>query len=54
MLKRFVDLSPVAINPLVYDFDCVMTDNLLPSFQDGTKVIFTNRSDVIAINRMNE
>jgi len=35
---KFVDL-------IVYDFDGVMTDNRVLTFQDGTEAIFVNRAD---------
>lgn len=54
LMKRFVDLSPVAIDLIVYDFDGVMTDNRVLILQDGTEAVFANRSDGLAINRMNE
>ena len=35
----------IAIDLLVYDFDGVMTDNLVLVFQDGAEAVFVNRAD---------
>jgi len=54
LTERFVDLSPDAIDLIVYDFDGVMTDNRVLTLQDGTEAVFANRSDGFAVRRMNE
>ncbi|MCX5831423.1 MAG: HAD hydrolase family protein [Deltaproteobacteria bacterium] len=53
-MKRFVDLTPAAIDLIVYDFDGVMTDNRVLVLQNGTEAVFANRSDGLAISRMKE
>ena len=49
-MKRFVNLLPAAIDLIVYDFDGVMTDNRVLTFQDGTEAVFANRSDGLAVS----
>lgn len=53
-MKRFVNLMPAAIDLIVYDFDGVMTDNRVLTFQDGTEAVFANRADGLAINMIKE
>lgn len=54
LMKRFVDLSPVAIDLIVYDFDGVMTDNRVLTLQDGTEAVFVNRADGLAVNMIKD
>lgn len=54
LIKRGVNLMTSTINLIVYDFDGVMTDNRVLTFQDGTEAIFANRSDGLAINMIKE
>ena len=54
LLKRFVNLTPSAIDLIVYDFDGVMTDNRVLTLQDGTEAVFANRADSLAINMIKE
>ena len=42
------------IDLIVYDFDGVMTDNRVLTFQDGTEAVFANRADGLAINMIKE
>ena len=42
------------IHLIVYDFDGVMTDNRVLTFQDGTEVVWANRSDGLGINMIKE
>jgi YrbI family 3-deoxy-D-manno-octulosonate 8-phosphate phosphatase len=54
LIKQFVNLSPAAIDLIVYDFDGVMTDNRVLILQDGTEAVFVNRSDGWAISMLRE
>jgi len=54
LMKSFVDLSPTAIDLIVYDFDGVMTDNRVLTLQDGTEAVFVNRSDGWAVSMLRE
>jgi len=54
LMKRFVNLTPAAIDLIVYDFDGVMTDNRVLTLQDGTEAVFVNRADGLAINMIKE
>ena len=42
------------IDLIVYDFDGVMTDNRVLTFQDGTEAVWANRSDGLGINMIKE
>jgi len=39
------------IDLIVYDFDGVMTDNRVLTFQDGSEAVFVNRADGLGIDR---
>lgn len=43
------DRMPPLLDLIVYDFDGVMTDNRVLTFQDGKEAVFTNRSDGLAV-----
>lgn len=53
-MKRFVNLTPSAIDLVVYDFDGVMTDNRVLTLQDGTEAVFANRSDGLAVKMIKD
>ena len=43
-----------SVDLIVYDFDGVMTDNRVLTFQDGTEAVWANRSDGLGINLIKE
>ena len=55
-LKRteYFDIKLEEIDLIALDFDGVMTDNRVLTFQDGSEGIFANRSDGLAISKLNE
>ncbi|MFA5920956.1 MAG: acylneuraminate cytidylyltransferase [Methylococcaceae bacterium] len=52
LTKRFMNLSPSAIDLIVYDFDGVMTDNRVLTLPDGTEAVFANRADGWGIGQL--
>lgn len=48
-MNQLIQIS--GIDLIVYDFDGVMTDNLVIVFQDGTEAIIVNRADGLGIER---
>ena len=51
-LVKFEKLKANELDLVVYDFDGIMTDNRVLTFQDGTEAIMANRSDGLAINKI--
>ena len=55
-LKRieYFNIKLEEIDLIALDFDGVMTDNRVLTFQDGSEAIFANRSDGLAITKLKE
>jgi 3-deoxy-D-manno-octulosonate 8-phosphate phosphatase (KDO 8-P phosphatase) len=53
-LKRYKGLNIADIDLIVYDFDGVMTDNKVITFQDGTEGVTVNRADGLGVSMIKE
>jgi 3-deoxy-D-manno-octulosonate 8-phosphate phosphatase (KDO 8-P phosphatase) len=53
-LKRYKGLNIADIDLIVYDFDGVMTDNKVITFQDGTEGVTVNRADGLGVAMIKE
>ena len=51
---EYFDIKLEEIDLIALDFDGVMTDNKVLTFQDGSEGIFANRLDGLAISKLNE
>ena len=51
---EYFDIKIEEIDLIALDFDGVMTDNKVLTFQDGSEAVFANRSDGLAISKLKE